>query len=373
MISLRTIFSVLAVLPAALGDYILLPKNNTLISLIANVEMSSSNTIIVSDTHFRENQPLIDTFFYWERDTIVSLPPYIKHATTEEDDIWHLNRIVNRKQRTNTFSPGKCNQDPNIIVNTYIVDTGIDVSHPQFGSRATWLENFSGDHVDTDCNQHGTHVAGLVGSQDYGVCTDANLFAIKVLSCEGSGSNSGVIKGIEHAFLHHVAFQKAAGPNVTVKGILNMSLGGGKSSVLNRVVQTIIDRDQHFYFVVAAGNENNDACYTSPASVKDIITVMASDISDNRAYFSNWGTCADIYSPGVRIKSTIPHNSYGTFSGTSMASPIAAGVLNNYVSRFPRMNMTEIKSQMQKFGTRKIIRGGDLHDSRNVLVWLNQA
>jgi cerevisin len=239
-------------------------------------------------------------------------------------------------------------------IDTYIVDTGIDVEHSQFGGRAVWGNNFV-DSTDTDCNNHGTHVAGLIGSKEYGVCKDANLYAVKVLDCNGSGSLSGVIKGIEWVYKTHVTRTKTLSKKI--KSIINMSLGGGFSRALNKAIEYGVKNNDDFYVVVAAGNEDEDACNGSPSSVKSIFTVMASDKDDNRAWFSNWGSCADIYSPGVNVLSTIPNGKTAVYSGTSMASPILAGVLNHYVDMYSDLNMLEIKEKVLSMSTKNAISG----------------
>ena len=139
--------------------------------------------------------------------------------------------------------------------------------------RVTWLANFV-DNMDIDCQSHGTHCAGIVGSQTYGVCKDANLFAIKVLDCRGSGSLSGVIQGIEYAYQRHL--EESEKSDKIHKSIISMSLGGGYSKIVNTAVEKTLE-NEHFYVVVAAGNEDNDACKVSPASANGVLTVMASD------------------------------------------------------------------------------------------------
>jgi cerevisin len=258
-----------------------------------------------------------------------------------------------------------------LSIDTYIVDTGIDITHPEFEGRATWGSNFA-DSKDTDCNNHGTHVSGLVGSLSYGVCTDANLIAVKVLDCNGSGSTSSVIKGIEWAFNSHLQKSKNDTGGKTVKSIINMSLGGGYSRALNKALETTV-RNNNFYVVVAAGNENEDACNASPASSKSILTVMASDMDDNRAWFSNWGKCANIYAPGVNVLSTIPNNQFASYSGTSMASPVTAGVLNHYLDMFPSYNMKQIMEAISKYSSHNVIQGGSKPSTVSNLIYLSRS
>jgi subtilisin family serine protease len=150
-----------------------------------------------------------------------------------------------------------------------------------------------------------------------------------------------------------------------------MSLGGGYSRALNRMISNIIKKSDTFYITVAAGNENQDACNVSPASVKEIITVMASDKTDNRAYFSNWGECADIYAPGVNIESTTPNGQTAVYSGTSMACPATVGVLNHLIDLYPEANMKDLKHVLLKTATNGTIRRSPL-DTPNMFVYLNR-
>jgi subtilisin family serine protease len=149
-----------------------------------------------------------------------------------------------------------------------------------------------------------------------------------------------------------------------------MSLGGGFSRALNLAVQNCVKNSNTFYFTVAAGNENADACKTSPASVKEVLTVMASDKHDSRAYFSNYGRCADMYSPGVDIESTVPGGNTAVYSGTSMATPLLAGVLNHYIDQFPGMNMQKVKDLMLNDATKNTLESNP-HGTNNLLVYLH--
>lgn len=270
---------------------------------------------------------------------------------------WHLSRITQRNRNDTENKPfpyknnGSCHTDPGVTVNTYIIDTGIDRDHPQFDSRVKWGENFV-DNVDTDCNGHGTHVAGIIGSRDYGVCVDAKMIAVKVLDCEGSGSLSGVIRGLEWVYNEH-------NQNRSVVTVVNLSLGGSRSRILNEAVEACLENNPNFHIVVAAGNENNDACNSSPASARGVISVMASDKDDFRASFSNYGKCTTMYAPGVDIISTIPNGKLAKFSGTSMASPIVAGVLNHHLNRNTSLLNT----------TKNVIRNNK-KDTYNRLIYL---
>jgi Subtilisin-like serine proteases len=319
----------------------------------------------------------LEQMFYVESEQMysVSFLDNLYYAFLENADVifdetvvpWHLGRVIKRDlPLNNTFNYLKCNTNGDIIVNNIVIDTGIDIHHDEFEGRVTWLGNFA-DNDDKDGNSHGTHCAGLIGSKTFGVCKDANLFAIKVLGSDGSGTTSGVISGIEAAYKHHIKTQ-ANNKSKIVKTVVSMSLGGGKSISLNRAVQATL-KDPNFYFAAAAGNENNDACGTSPASVKEIFTVMASDRNDKRAYFSNYGTCADIYSPGVDIESTIPNGKTAVYSGTSQSTPILVGILTHYINMYPELAMKEMKSKILSDATQDHIYRAK---SNNLLIYLQR-
>ena len=222
-------------------------------------------------------------------------------------------------------------------VNVYVIDTGVLVTHVEFGGRAVFAANFI-DGINTDCAGHGTHVAGSIGGATVGVAKNVNIFGVKVLDCSGSGTTTSVMNGIQFVINQHTASSNK-------KTIINMSLGGGKVQALNDLVD--LATADGILSVVAAGNNNGDACLLSPASAPSAITVAASGLSsdfnsDVRATFSNFGTCVDLYAPGVEILSALigdegdgaynPNMSYGTLSGTSMSSPHVAGVASLFDS-----------------------------------------
>ncbi|KAJ3112788.1 hypothetical protein HDU96_004168 [Phlyctochytrium bullatum] len=203
-------------------------------------------------------------------------------------------------------------------INSYIIDTGILVSHSDFGGRARIGASFSTDNNDVDGNGHGTHVAGTVGGTTYGVAKKTTLIAVKVLSSGGSGSNSDVIAGVEWVARNATASGR--------RSVANMSLGGGASAALDQAVANAVSAG--VTFVVAAGNSNANACTASPARAPSAITVAASDINDVIASFSNRGSCVDVIAPGVSVLSTWIGGNTATrsISGTSMASPHVAGI-----------------------------------------------
>lgn len=224
-------------------------------------------------------------------------------------------------------------------VNVYVIDTGTYPEHVDFEGRVTWGKTIPPDDEDEDGNGHGTHCAGTIAGKKYGVAKKANVFAIKVLKSNGVGSMSDVIKGVEWAAEHHLEQVDAAKTGKGKKGFkgsaANMSLGGGRSITLELAVNAAVDAGIHF--AVAAGNDNSNSCKYSPASAEKAVTVGASTLADERAYFSNYGKCNDIFAPGLNIMSTWIGSKYATntISGTSMASPHIAGLLAYFLSLQP--------------------------------------
>ena len=316
----------------------------------------------------------LSNFFYIEENSVFSIK-YNKQYPLNINPKpipWHLDRIAkNHLPLDGTYpysEPGSCHRNPEVEIETVVVDTGCDVTHPEFEGRATFLENFTEDGEDFDSNSHGTHCSGIIGSKTYGVCKDSKLFCIKVLDGQGSGSTSGVISGMSYAFNRHLEKEKI---NPKLRTIMSMSLGGGKSLAMNRVVEKMVTISDTFYIVVAAGNENQDVKNTSPGSAKGIFSVMAMGENDKRAYFSNYGRTASLYGTGVNIESTIPGGKTDVYSGTSMACPSVVGVLNHYLDQFPHMNMKEIKAKMIDDATKDAIKGNPVN-TPNLMVYLKR-
>jgi subtilisin family serine protease len=228
-------------------------------------------------------------------------------------------------------------------VTAYILDTGINYSHTDFSGRASFgFDAYGGDG--TDCDGHGTHVAGTVGGDTWGVAKNVQLVAVRVLDCNGSGTYSGVIAGIDWVTAN------ASGPSVA-----NMSLGGGFSSSLNTAVKNSVEAG--ITYAVSAGNENTDACTKSPASTQEAITVGSTSSSDARSSFSNYGSCVDIFAPGSGITSAwIGSNSAtATLSGTSMAAPHVAGVAALYLQTNTAASPADVYTALFNNSTKNIV------------------
>lgn len=292
--------------------------------------------------------------------------------TIEESVPWHLDRLSKRHLPLNGSyaynTPGSCHKNSNVEIHTYIVDTGVDVNHHEFEGRAKFLENFTDDNKDYDCNSHGTFCSSQIGGLKAGVCKDSKLFAVKVLNCEGSGSTSGVIAGMEYVFKRHLQNEKK---NPKVRSIMSMSLGGGKSLAMNRAVEKMVKMSDTFYIVVASGNENQDAKNTSPASARGIFTANAMDKNDQRAYFSNYGSSTDIYSPGVSNYGAVLDNKYAIESGTSFSTPILAGIMNHFLDMYPDLNMKRLKEKILNDATKDTIKGNP-KNTPNLMVFLER-
>lgn len=258
----------------------------------------------------------------------------------ENNAPWGLARISHRDSLSfGTFNKYLYSEDGGEGVDVYVIDTGTNVEHVDFEGRAHWGKTIPDNDQDIDGNGHGTHCSGTIAGSKYGVAKKANVYAVKVLGTNGSGSMSDVVKGVEWAAQSHSEKAEEAKKGKGKKGwkgsAANMSLGGGKSVTLDLAVNAAVDAGIHF--AVAAGNDNADSCNYSPAAAEKAVTVGASTLADERAYFSNYGTCNDIFAPGLNILSTWigSKHAVNTISGTSMASPHIAGLLAYFLSLQP--------------------------------------
>jgi serine protease len=239
---------------------------------------------------------------------------------------WGLDRIDQRNGRDQTYTYNRTGAG----VVAYVLDTGVDANHPDFGGRASLVADYIGDGCG-DCNGHGTASAGIIGSNTYGVAKGVTLRSVKVCDAGGNCPTSVVIAGV-----NFVTQQKNASPYTPM--VANMSLGGAASSAMDNAVRTSISKG--VTYVVAAGNDNTDAGNVSPARVTQAITVGAVDINDVRADFgfgqaSNFGSVLDVFAPGKDTLSTFPGGGQVNFGGTSAAAPHAAGVVAQYLQSEP--------------------------------------
>lgn len=276
-----------------------------------------------------------------EQDSNVKINGYNgDDSELEKNAPWGLARISHRHSLTlGTFSKYLYSSAGGEGVDVYVIDTGTYTDHVDFEGRAHWGKTIPANDEDVDGNGHGTHCSGTIAGKQYGVAKKAHVYAVKVLNSNGSGTMSDVVKGVEWTVTRHIEQVKAAKEGKGRKGFrgssANMSLGGGKSIALELVVNAAVDEGIHF--AVAAGNDNQDSCKYSPAATQNAVTVGASTLADERAYFSNYGKCNDIFAPGLNVLSTWTGSKYATniISGTSMASPHIAGLLAYLLSLQP--------------------------------------
>ncbi|MFI2781046.1 S8 family peptidase [Streptomyces sp. ALB3] len=230
-------------------------------------------------------------------------------------------------------------------VTAYILDTGIESAHSEFGGRVGTGYDAIGDGRDgEDCNGHGTHVAGTVAGATYGVAPAASLVPVRVLNCEGSGTWAGIIAGLD--WIARNAEQPA---------VVNASLGGPASSAVDDAFDALAAEGT--LPVVAAGNEDQDACDVSPARADGVLAAGASDDQDRQATFSNWGTCVGLYAPGVDIVSANLGGGSTTLSGTSMASPHVAGAAALYKEQNPDAAPQEVADWLAAEATPDVLTG----------------
>jgi subtilisin family serine protease len=270
-------------------------------------------------------------------------------SVTQTGATWGIDRI---DQRSLPLSGTFTYTATGAGVKAYIIDTGIHASHTQFGGRVVQeRDTVDGALPAADCNGHGTHVAGTVGGSTYGVAKGVTLVAVRVLNCSGSGSTSGVIAGIDWVTGNHAPGQPA---------VANMSLGGGASTALDTAVRNSIA--DGVSYAIAAGNGNifgfqANACNYSPARVAEAMTISATDRTDRKASWANYGNCVDWFAPGVSITSAwyTSNTATNTISGTSMATPHTAGVAAQYLQGSPGASPATVRSTLFNLTTKGIV------------------
>lgn len=277
--------------------------------------------------------------------------PEHEHKTSPN---WGLRRIGSRDNLTAEYEYANNGYGASV----FVVDTGVQVDHPEIAGRAFAVgkggfDAFEGDG--TDGHGHGTHCAGIVGGNTTGVAKNTTIYSVRVLDEMGSGTIATLVDG-----LNHVANSKLP------KRIASMSLGGGLAEALNEAVEAAVKAG--VLVIVAAGNEAGPACEVSPASAPSAVTVGAHDVKNGMASFSNYGSCVDIFAPGVAIYSSTIPNTYATWSGTSMATPHVAGVAARLWAKGVCTTNIECAEALRCLGTTGAVTGLDA-DSPNLMVY----
>ncbi|MGW6852203.1 S8 family serine peptidase [Streptomyces virginiae] len=277
--------------------------------------------------------------------SVQSVPrPSTVSGTRAPSNSWGLDRIDQQKLPLDDDFTAVGN---GAGVTAYILDTGIDYHHTEFGGPDATRATFGFDAIDDgrdgqDCQGHGTHVAGTVAGKTYGVARKASLVSVRVLGCDGKGTFSGIIAGLDWV-----------AKNAKQPAVLNGSLGGDKSDALNDAANAVTDAG--VLPVVAAGNSAKDACGVSPASAGKVVTVAASNRYDEETSFSNWGQCVTLYAPGEAIVSAKLGGGSEALDGTSMAAPHVAGVAVLYKAKNPTADPETLADFLESETTKDVL------------------
>ncbi|KAJ6786751.1 hypothetical protein PWT90_02007 [Aphanocladium album] len=334
---------------AIAGKYIVKLKDNSKIGIMdakakvpnaervyQNVIKGFSAALTKEEVERLRHDPDVESI---EQDAIIS----INAITQQPGATWGLTRISHRQRGSTTYDydtsagQGAC---------AYVIDTGVEDTHPEFEGRAKQIKTFAS--TGTDGNGHGTHCSGTIGSKTYGVAKKVSIFGVKVLDDNGSGTLSNVIAGMDFVASDYKSRNCPRGV------VASMSLGGGYSATVNQAAAHL--QSSGVFVAVAAGNDNRDAANTSPASEPSVCTVGASDSSDRRSTFSNYGRAVDIFAPGTGITSTWIGGRTNTISGTSMATPHIAG-LAAYLLGLEGGSASTLCPRIQTLSTKNVLTG----------------
>jgi len=304
-----------------------------------------------------------DEVAYVEEDGVARA---LQACNTQNSATWGLVRTSQRQLNLDgryLYSPQATGAD----VTAYVIDTGILVTHTEFTSgtttRAKWGTN-TADRVDQDQNGHGTHCAGTIGGNTYGMAKNVHLIAVKVLNAGGSGTWAGVVAGIDWSW--------EQGRHDNTPSVSSMSLGGGKTQSVNDAVDAAAtDPEFPLISVVAAGNNNQNQDNFSPASAPQALSIAASDNMDRKASFSNWGPNVLAWAPGVSVTSAWigSNTATNTISGTSMACPHVTGQVAKYLQQNPRASTDEVKAWVRTSASQGLIQNGGIGGTPNLLLF----
>lgn len=256
--------------------------------------------------------------------------------------VWGRDRI---NQRQLPLDNSFVSADSGDGVTAYIIDSGVEATHPEFSGRVqAGFSSIRGYSATTDCSGHGTHVAGTVGGTNVGVARNVSIVPVRVFPCRGGASTDTILRGIEYVVAHHQKGDPA---------VANLSLGGPADPALDYGIRMLVA--DGVTAVVAAGNDNKNACTVSPARETSAITVGASTQSDLRATFSNFGSCLDIFAPGQEIMSSWIGGNYAILDGTSMASPYVTGIAALLLQSNPQMTPNDVQSSIKGSATSDVL------------------
>ncbi|XP_072033030.1 aqualysin-1-like [Amphiura filiformis] len=269
---------------------------------------------------------------------------------------WGLDRI---DQRGATLDKSYSYTTTGAGIPVWVIDTGINYSHNDIAGRAEFFFDYQTNGDGADCNGHGSHCAGTIAGTVYGVAKEAYLYSCRILSCSGSGSTSDSIASLE------LITASGMGP-----GVVSMSIGGSASRAEDTAVKNCVAAG--YVVSVAAGNDNSDACNGSPARAPEAITVGATQEGDNRASYSNYGTCVDIFAPGSSITSIWwrSDTETNTISGTSMACPHVSGAAARMIGEHPNFTPAEVDEHLKEDATQGAVNNPG-SGSPNLLLYMD--